>query len=382
MAKYRFEDIAINSTQKKKPTEEDKYTYLGLEHLDSGTLKVSRFGSEVAPIGEKLIMKKGDVLFGKRRAYQKKVAIAPFDGIFSAHGMVLRPKTEVIDPDFFPLFISSDYFLDAAIKISVGSLSPTINWKDLRELEFELPSLEKQKELAKLLWSMQDTIESYRDVLNKSDDMLEAEFIKMFGDNHFESSKWELKPLGKVCEVLNGYAFKSNLYVDSGIRVIRITNVQKGVVDDSDPQFYPLSFEKELSKYMLKEDDIVLSLTGNVGRCGLITENLLPAALNQRVACIRIKDKSLDNKFLFSFMNSNIFLNDCIESSQGIAQKNMSTEWLKDYKVIVPPKDMQQKFIRIANTLNDSKKNLSKSLNELVHTYKSIIENNLCERED
>ena len=75
MAKYRFDQIAINSTEKKKPAEEDRFTYLGLEHLDSGTLKVTRFGSEVAPIGEKLVMHKGDVLFGKRRAYQKKVAI-------------------------------------------------------------------------------------------------------------------------------------------------------------------------------------------------------------------------------------------------------------------------------------------------------------------
>ena len=114
MAKYRFEQIAINSKEKKKPAEEDRFTYLGLEHLDSGSLRVTRFGSDVAPIGEKLVMHKGDVLFGKRRAYQKKVAIAPFDGIFSAHGMVLRPREEVVDKDFFPLFISSDYFLDAA----------------------------------------------------------------------------------------------------------------------------------------------------------------------------------------------------------------------------------------------------------------------------
>ena len=94
MAKYRFEQIAINSTEKKKPVEEDRFTYLGLEHLDSGSLKVTRFGSDVAPIGEKLVMRKGDVLFGKRRAYQKKVAIAPFDGIFSAHGMVYVPGTD------------------------------------------------------------------------------------------------------------------------------------------------------------------------------------------------------------------------------------------------------------------------------------------------
>lgn len=162
MAKYRFEQIAINSTEKKKPVEEDRFTYLGLEHLDSGSLKVTRFGSEVAPIGEKLVMHKGDVLFGKRRAYQKKVAIAPFDGIFSAHGMVLRPREDVIDKSFFPLFISSDYFLDAAIKISVGSLSPTINWRDLKTLEFELPDLATQRKLAETLWSINDTMETYK----------------------------------------------------------------------------------------------------------------------------------------------------------------------------------------------------------------------------
>ena len=77
MKKYRFDEIDFNCTEKKKQTEADKDTYLGLEHWDSGCLTVSRFGSDIAPIGEKLIMKKGDVLFGKRRAYQKKVAIAP-----------------------------------------------------------------------------------------------------------------------------------------------------------------------------------------------------------------------------------------------------------------------------------------------------------------
>ena len=181
MAKYRFDQIAINSTEKKKPVEEDRFTYLGLEHLDSGSLKVTRFGSEVAPIGEKLVMHKGDVLFGKRRAYQKKVAIAPFDGIFSAHGMVLRPKEDVIDKDFFPLFISSDYFLDAAIKISVGSLSPTINWRDLKELEFELPDMDTQRKLAEVLWSINDTMEAYKKLISATDELVKSQFMEQFG---------------------------------------------------------------------------------------------------------------------------------------------------------------------------------------------------------
>ena len=201
MAKYRFDQIAINSTEKKKPVEEDRFTYLGLEHLDSGSLKVTRFGTDVAPIGEKLVMRKGDVLFGKRRAYQKKVAIAPFDGIFSAHGMVLRPKEDIVDRDFFPLFISSDYFLDAAIKISVGSLSPTINWRDLKELEFELPDLETQKRLAAVLWAMNETMDSYKALISATDDLVKSQFIDMFGNLGEDTKGWGLTTLGKCCEL-------------------------------------------------------------------------------------------------------------------------------------------------------------------------------------
>ena len=159
--KYKFEDIIFNITEKKKPVEEDKYNYIGLEHLESGNLFISKWGSDTAPEGEKIVMKKGDVLFGKRRAYQKKVAISPIDGIFSAHGMVLRPKEDVICKEFLPFFISSEAFLNEAIRISVGGLSPTINWKDIKELEFDLPSLAEQKVLAEKLWAAYEVKQSY-----------------------------------------------------------------------------------------------------------------------------------------------------------------------------------------------------------------------------
>ena len=206
MSKYRFDQIAINSTAKKKPTDEDKYHYIGLEHIDSQNLIVSRWGSEIAPKGEKLLMKKGDVLFGKRRAYQKKVAIAPFDGIFSAHGMVLRPNEEVVDKDFFPMFISSDYFLDAAIAISVGSLSPTINWKDLARLEFDLPPMEEQKKLAEVLWSVNDTLQAYQKLLNKTDELVKSQFVEMFNANAAENCTAKMSD---YADILGGYAFKS-----------------------------------------------------------------------------------------------------------------------------------------------------------------------------
>ena len=198
MAKYRFEQIAFNCTEKKKPTAEDRFTYLGLEHLDSGSLKITRFGTDVAPVGEKLVMRKGDVLFGKRRAYQKKVALAPFDGIFSAHGMVLRPKEDVITKSFFPLFISSDYFLDVAIKLSVGSLSPTINWRNLKELEFDLPALDAQRELAEVLWSITDTVEAYKRLLSATDALVKSQFIEMVGNPIINEKRLPTKHLEEI----------------------------------------------------------------------------------------------------------------------------------------------------------------------------------------
>ncbi|WP_235911645.1 restriction endonuclease subunit S [Sodaliphilus pleomorphus] len=198
---YRFDEIAFNSTAKKTPTESDKEHYIGLEHIDSECLEITRWGSDVAPIGEKLIMKKGDVLFGKRRAYQRKLAIAPFDGIFSAHGMVLRPNEEVIDKNYFPFFMSSDLFMERAVQISVGGLSPTINWKDLREQEFSLPSLGEQKLLADKLWAAYRLKESYKKLLAATEEMVKSQFIEMFGNPLSSIQRYSLKKLGDCCEL-------------------------------------------------------------------------------------------------------------------------------------------------------------------------------------
>ena len=178
--RYKFGDIIYNITEKRKPTEEDRLNYIGLEHLDSCNLFVTRWGAERTPEVEKIVMKKGDVLFGKRRAYQKKVAISPIDGVFSAHGMVLRPKEDVICKEFLPFFISSDTFLNEAIRISVGGLSPTINWKDIKELEFDLPSLQEQKVLAEKLWAAYEVKQSYLKMIDAAQEMVKAQFIEMF----------------------------------------------------------------------------------------------------------------------------------------------------------------------------------------------------------
>ena len=175
--------------------------------------------------------------------------------------------------------------------------------------------------------------------------------------------------LGEVCEILNGFAFKSLLYVNEGIRIIRITNVQKGYIEDSDPKYYPIEYRNSIEKYILKENDLLMSLTGNVGRVGLISKTMLPAALNQRVACLRIFDSSISKEFLFQFLNSDLFEQSAIRSSNGVAQKNLSTDWLKKVELTYPSVEQQ---VLITSTLNlieqliFYRKQQNKKLNELV----------------
>ena len=174
--------------------------------------------------------------------------------------------------------------------------------------------------------------------------------------------------LGDVCDILNGYAFKSENYVDSGIRIIRISNVQKGYIEDSTPAFY--SFDTVgLNKFMLEEGDLLMSLTGNVGRVAILEKELLPAALNQRVACLRLKSNKISKSYLFHFLNSNFFEQQCIMASNGVAQKNMSTEWLKDYEIPLYTPNQQEEIVTVLNaaqSILSSRRQQLQKLDELV----------------
>lgn len=162
---------------------------------------------------------------------------------------------------------------------------------------------------------------------------------------------WEYKKLGEVCDVINGYAFKSSKYTSQGTRIIRITNVQKGYVVDNDPKFYSDEDFKDLFQYSLFEGDLVMSLTANVGRVGILQKNMLPAALNQRVACLRVKSKKMQLNYLFHLLNSNLFENAAIQSARGIAQLNMSTEWL--YIIPLPPLSTQLAIVSELDKINE-----------------------------
>lgn len=359
MPKYRFDEIAINSTEKKKPTDEDKETYIGLEHLDSGSLYVKRWGSSVPIKGEKLVMRKGDVLLGKRNAYLRRAAIAPHDGIFSAHGMVLRPKEDVIDRDFFPLFIASDYFFDTAVRISVGSLSPTVNWKDLKVAEFELPSLEEQRKLAKALWAIIRTIEAYKELIEKTDELVKSQFIELVGGIPI-SSKWQMQPLGSFGENLDS----KRIPITSGSR---------------EPGPYPYygasGVVDHVKDYIFDENLLLISEDGAnlVARVTPIAFSISGKTwVNNHAHVMRFQSMA-QQKMIEQYLNV-ISLQDYIT---GTAQPKLNQEKLNGIPIPCVPDTLQEQFAAFVRQTDKSKFELTQALEALNATYKKLISENL-----
>lgn len=363
MKTFRFDEIAYNSTQKVKPTEADKEHYIGLEHIDGECLYISRWGSDVAPIGEKLVMRKGDILFGKRRAYQRKVAIAPIDGIFSAHGLVLRPKEDVVDKDYFPFFMSSNQFLDRAVQISVGGLSPTINWKDLARQEFTLPSLSEQKVLADKLWAAYRVKESYKKLLAATDDMLKAKFHEMFEEE-------EKIKIGDAFTTTSGGTPNSKIthyYSGGTIPWLTSGEVRQGYIQSTESYITEEGLANSSAKW-IPESSVVIAMYGaTIGNVGITT---IPLTTNQAICSILPNNKYNQVFVYYAVKNKTDWMK---SQSRGAAQPNISQAIIKQMEIPLPPLPLQQQFVEIATQAEATKESLRKSIENIDQVIKSLI---------
>ena len=367
--KYKFEDIIFNITEKKKPVEEDKFNYIGLEHLESGNLFISKWGSDTAPEGEKIVMKKGDVLFGKRRAYQKKVAISPIDGIFSAHGMVLRPKEDVICKEFLPFFISSEAFLNEAIRISVGGLSPTVNWKDIKELEFDLPSLAEQKVLAEKLWAAYEVKQSYLKMISATEEMVKAQFVEMFG-----SYEKRVK-IGDHCSVSSGKSIPTKLEdIKGNIAYVKVADFNLSGNENYiyNSQRYVAEESAKYSK-MIPAGSVIFAKNGAASLSNKKRLTKIDCCIDMNTLAVKSISNDLRDEFLFAVLQS-------LDISEYVRQgaiPSISPKSIENCQIPYPTLEEQDKYISIAEQSDKSISELRKSVDAIDKVIKSLINENL-----
>lgn len=159
--RVRFGDVVENVNETERdPQSAGIERFIGLEHLEPGSLHIRAWGNVADGTTFTRRCRPGQVLFGKRRAYQRKVALAEFDAVVSGDIYVLAPKNDRLLPELLPFLCMSERFFKFAVETSAGSLSPRTNWSSLASFEFDLPSLAQQRRIAEVLWAADDAIET------------------------------------------------------------------------------------------------------------------------------------------------------------------------------------------------------------------------------
>lgn len=181
--KVRFGDVVknVNETER-SPLKAGLERYVGLDCLDPENLRISRWGMIADGTSFTKRFRKGQVLFGKRRAYQRKVAAAEWDGLCSGDILTFEPKNDKLLPELLPFIVQSDSFFDHALGTSAGSLSPRTKWSLLKEYEFLLPPKNQQKKIAETLWTTEKSVNNYvslADQVKKAKTAYENETLKL-----------------------------------------------------------------------------------------------------------------------------------------------------------------------------------------------------------
>ena len=258
-ARVAFGDmVACVNDRIDNPVDAGVERYVGLEHLDSHSLTIRRWGVPSDVSSTKLRFRAGDIIFGRRRVYQRKLGVADFDGICSAHALVLRANPEVVVPQFLPFFMQTDIFMDRAKSISVGSLSPTINWTTLAVQEFSLPSLDEQRRMGNLLMGIQATSRALQDAHRALTMLRKSALVRSFGHLLADPAVRSV-PVGELGEVLLGRQRAPQH--ESGPSMhpyLRVANVFDGYIDTADVKSMNFS-SSEYERYKLRDGDVLLN---------------------------------------------------------------------------------------------------------------------------
>lgn len=391
---YRFDEIAKNISERVDPNNTDLKVYIGLEHIDSESLHITRHGSPYDVNGQKLKFYKGDIIFGRRRAYQRKAGIATWDGFCSAHALVLRANPDVIEPELFPFFLHSDLFMNRAIDISVGSLSPTINWGTLKHQEFVLPPKEIQNELAQLLWKVNDLILKEKEAF-EAHKILKLSAVKKYllgqhKDGPKQKSpygdvpqKWNLVPLVELKDVKDKHSFtggpfgsnlKSEHYTEHGIRVLQLQNIGKGEFLGDYKIYTSIKKADELQSCNIYPGEIILAKMSPVGRCAIIPEDEKRYVMCSDGIRLKVDPNKYDNKFVYHAINSVHFLKHTESKCSGTTRSRITLADLKKIPVVIPETKEEQVVLRSKfDLLDKTSSNLKKKIEDSKQLKVSLI---------
>lgn len=347
--------------------------YVGLADLDPDSLQLKRW-SEIAD-GETTftrLFRQGQILFGRRRAYQRKAAVAPFDGICSGDIIVMEAKRGKLLPELLPFLIHTDGFFDYAIQTSAGSLSPRTKWTHLAKYEFALPPLDEQRRMAEVLWASEEAKREYHNALNVLEKTKLIVLRYMFG----EQSKIRLATIGEITKWQTGStpSKHNKQYWEAG-NILWVTpkDAKAIFIDETEDKITDLAiFETNLKLH--PANSITL-----VWRSGILQHTLpvikvgFPFTTNQDMKVLKINGSSVNPEYIRQFLLTfeSELLQKCVK--RGTTVESIDTDMFLNYPIPCPSKELQDEAIKIALQFDKSIENLKTTIQKQMDMQKKLI---------
>lgn len=360
----KFGDVVkLNTDRIADPAAAGIERYVGLEHIEPEDLRIRRWGLVAEGTTFTSYFKPGQTLFGKRRAYQRKVAVADFEGVCSGDIYIFEPKNDCLLPELLPFICQTERFYEHAVGTSAGSLSPRTNWTQLAQYEFALPPLAEQCRMAEVLWAIDEIINSLQNALSFAYTLRAAIRKDEFAPTHLMS-----RPLREFCSNGGGIQigpFGAQLhqsdYVEIGVPVVMPANMIDERIDVSDIAQVSEEKAKELSHHRIKPGDILLPRRGELDRRAYVEEQ------NEGWLCgtgsIRIRvDKSVSPKAIFHALASAHSVRWIIGNAVGTTMLNLNSTIVGNIPISLPSKDRQEIIVEQLEALEVQIKNLDERL--------------------
>lgn len=372
MAKVKLGEVA----REYKATVKDAVDLpvVGLEHLIPGQVELTQWSEDTDNTFTKGF-KKGQMLFGRRRAYLKKAALAPFNGICSGDITAIEAIPERIMPELLPFVIQNDSLFDYAVEKSAGSLSPRVKWEHLKNYEFELPEMEHQRELVDLLWAMTRTKKAYQDLVKKTDELAKSQFVEMFGDPVNNEKEWPtyrfsdvaVSRLGKMLDKRKQTGLWQRRYLANA-------NVQWFSFDLQNLNQMDFD-EADQKEFELRDGDLLVCEGGEIGRCAIWHGELTDCYFQKAIHRVRCSPEVLLPEYLghsFYYHSQKNGFSDIVSSKSTIA--HLPGDKLKAMSIIVPPMELQKRFVAFLEQSDKSKFELAQAISRIDDMIKALMQ--------
>jgi type I restriction enzyme S subunit len=325
----RFGDVVENCNETCDPADAGLERFVAMEHLEPGSLHVRSWGNVADGTTFTRRCRPGQVLFGKRRAYQRKVAVAEFEAVVSGDIYVLAPKdSQRLLPELLPFLCLSERFFQHAVGTSAGSLSPRTNWSSLASFEFDLPPLDQQRRIAEILWAVDEQQQANLAVVEALNELNQAKKSKWLD---VDSLSYPRKSLTEICDPTQWQTISQRDLEESGVPVFG-ANGYIGFYHTANHQ----------------SDTIAITCRGST--CGTVNWIPGPSYITGNSMCLENLIGELDQRYLFEILQ-HLNMRAVIT---GSAQPQITRASLASLRVPLPPMKVQRAWVFELATLRSA----------------------------